>query len=209
MARYLESSCRKCRRYGTKLFLKGDRCASEKCAFEKRKYAPGQHGNTGRRPKVTDFGIHLVEKQKAKFYYGLMERQFERYYYEASSQRKIPTGERLVQLLELRLDNVIYRLGIAPSRAMSRQIVLHRKVFVNGHYVNIPSYRVKTGDVITFKPELKENVYVKHSMERNLAIPEWLVFDPSAYRAEVVNMPDKSTANAPFNDQLIVEFYSK
>ncbi len=209
MARYLESSCRRCRRYGTKLFLKGDRCSSEKCAFERRKYVPGQHGNSGRRAKVTDFGIHLVEKQKAKFYYGLMERQFERYYSEASSQRKIPTGDRLVQLLELRLDNVIYRLGIAPSRAMARQMVLHRKVFVNEKYVNIPSYRVKVGDRITFKSDAKENVYVKHSLERNLAVPEWLNFDSSNFHAEVVNLPDKGTANAPFNDQLVIEFYSK
>ncbi len=209
MARYLESSCRRCRRYGTKLFLKGDRCNSEKCAFERRKYPPGQHGNTGRRPKVTDFGIHLVEKQKAKFYYGLMERQFERYYYEASSQRKIPTGDRLVQLLELRLDNVVYRLGIVPSRAMARQMVLHRKVFVNDKYVNIPSFRVKPGDIVTFKQDFKDNIYVKHSMERNISVPEWLSFDPSALRAEIINLPDKEKANAPFNDQLIVEFYSK
>ncbi len=209
MARYTESSCRRCRRYGAKLFLKGDRCSSEKCAFDRRKYVPGQHGNTGRRVKVTDFGIHLVEKQKAKFYYGLMERQFARYYNEASKQRKIPTGDRLIQLLELRLDNVLYRLGIAPSRPMARQMVLHRKVFVNNHYVNIPSFRVKVGDIITFKSEVKDNVYVKHSLERNLAIPEWLSFDASAYQAEVLNLPDKETANAPFNDQLIVEFYSK
>lgn len=209
MARYTESKCKKCRRYGSKLFLKGDRCMGEKCAFQKRPNIPGQHGPTSRRGKMTDYGSHLIEKQKARFHYGIMESQFGRYYVEASRQRKIPTGDRLLQLLELRLDNVIYRLGITSSRPFARQIVLHRKVKVNNRYVNIPSYRVKPGDVITFNDDILGNVYVKSSLERGEAVPTWLNLSVSDKKAEVLSLPTKEEIKTPFNEQFIVEFYSK
>jgi len=209
MARYTESSCKKCRRYGSKLFLKGDRCMGEKCAFQKRPNIPGQHGPTSRRGKLTDYGSHLIEKQKARFHYGIMESQFSRYYVEASGQRKIPSGDRLLQLLELRLDNVIYRLGLASSRPFARQMVLHRKVKVNNRYVNIPSFRVKPGDVVTFKDEFLSNVYVKSSLEKGEVVPTWLSLNLADKKAEVLSLPTKEEIKTPFNEQLIVEFYSK
>jgi len=209
MARYTESKCKKCRRYGSKLFLKGDRCMGEKCAFQKRPNIPGQHGPTSRRGKMTDYGSHLIEKQKVRFHYGIMESQFGRYYVEASRQRKIPTGDRLLQLLELRLDNVIFRLGLTSSRPFARQIVLHRKVKVNNRFVNIPSYRVKPGDVITFNDDILGNVYVKSSLERGEAIPTWLNFSITDKKAEVLSLPTKEEIKTPFNEQFIVEFYSK
>lgn len=209
MARYTESKCKKCRRYGSKLFLKGDRCMGEKCAFQKRPNIPGQHGPTSRRGKMTDYGSHLIEKQKARFHYGIMESQFGRYYVEASRQRKIPTGDRLLQLLELRLDNVIYRLGLTSSRPFARQIVLHRKVKVNNRFVNIPSYRVKPGDVITFNDDILGNVYVKSSIERGEAVPTWLNLSLTDKKAEVLSLPTKEEIKTPFNEQFIVEFYSK
>ena len=209
MARYTESKCKKCRRYGSKLFLKGDRCMGEKCAFQKRPNIPGQHGPTSRRGKMTDYGSHLIEKQKVRFHYGIMESQFGRYYVEASRQRKIPTGDRLLQLLELRLDNVIFRLGLTSSRPFARQIVLHRKVKVNNRFVNIPAYRVKPGDVITFNDDILGNVYVKSSLERGEAIPTWLNFSITDKKAEVLSLPTKEEIKTPFNEQFIVEFYSK
>jgi len=209
MARYTNSVCKKCRRYSAKLFLKGDKCLSDKCTFQKRSTIPGQHGVTTRRPKMTDYGAHLVEKQKAKFYYGIMETQFRKYYIAASKQRKIPTGERLIQLLELRLDNVIYRLGLTASRNMARQFVLHRKVYVNQHYVNIPSFRVKPGDQITFTNDFFSNVHVKAALERDNPAPSWIKLDKAERKAEIINLPSKEDTNAPFNEQFIVEFYSK
>lgn len=158
---------------------------------------------------MTDYGSHLVEKQKARFHYGIMESQFSRYYVEASRQRKIPTGDRLLQLLELRLDNVIYRLGLTTSRPFARQIVLHRKVKVNNRFVNIPSYRVKPGDVITFQDDILGNVYVKSSLERGEAIPTWLNLSITDKKAEVLSLPTKEEIKTPFNEQFIVEFYSK
>lgn len=209
MAKYTDSKCKKCRRYGSKLFLKGDRCMGEKCAFQKRPNIPGQHGPTSRRAKLTDYGSHLIEKQKARFHYGIMETQFGRYYAEASRQRKIPTGDRLLQLLELRLDNVIFRLGLTSSRPFARQMVLHRKVQVNNRYVNIPSFRVKPGDIITFKDDLLSNVYVKSSLEKGEAVPTWLSLSLADKKAEILSLPTKEEIKTPFNEQLIVEFYSK
>ncbi len=209
MARYTNSVCKKCRRYGAKLFLKGDKCMGDQCTFQKRSTIPGQHGVTSRRAKMTDYGSHLVEKQKAKFYYGIMETQFRRYYLEASKQRKIPTGDRLIQLLELRLDNIIYRLGLTSSRNMARQFVLHRKVLVNQHYVNIPSFKVKPGDQITFTNDFFSNVHIKTSLERDNPAPSWIKFDKGERKAEIINLPSKEDTNAPFNEQFIVEFYSK
>ena len=209
MARYTQASCKRCRRYGEKLFLKGDKCNTKKCPFETRPTVPGMHGQTGRRRKITDYGIHLHEKQKAKFYYGVMEAQFKGYYNEAARQRKIPTGDRLIQLLESRLDNVVYRLGIATSRAHARQIILHRKVKINGRFCNIPSYRIKPGEKITFVPSVNDNVYVKEAMSRNTSVGEWLQFNAEAMEAEILALPTKELVQVPFNEQFIVEFYSK
>jgi len=209
MARYLESSCKVCRRLGNKLILKGDKCIGEHCPINKKPYIPGQHGPVKRRTKITDYGIHLLEKQKAKFYYCLMEKQFKRYFEEASRQRKIPTGERLIQLLELRLDNVIYRSGIGISRNISRQFVLHRKVFVNGKYVNIASFQVKPGDVIKLKEDFRDNIFVKAALEKKVNIPSWFSFDSNKFEIEIIKLPPREEINVPFDDQLIVEFYSK
>ena len=210
MARYTQPSCKRCRRYGEKLFLKGDKCNSKKCPFEQKPKIPGMHGQSGRRPpKITDYGMHLHEKQKAKFYYGVMETQFKGYYNESARQRKIPTGDRLVQLLELRLDNVVYRLGLATSRAHARQIVLHRKVKVNGKYCNIPSYSVKPGEKITFVSTLKDNVFVKEALSKTNTVGEWLQFNADKIEAEILSLPDKAQIQVPFNEQFVVEFYSK
>jgi small subunit ribosomal protein S4 len=209
MARYLESACKVCRRLGNKLVLKGDKCISEKCPVNRRPYIPGQHGPVKRRTKITDYGIHLLEKQKAKFYYCLMEKQFKKYFEEASRQRRIPTGERLIQLLEQRLDNIIYRSGLGISRNMSRQFVLHRKVFVNGKYVNIPSYQVKPSDVITLKEAFRDNIYIKSALEKKANLPSWIKFDSNKYEIEILKLPPREEIDVPFDEQLIVEFYSK
>jgi len=209
MARYIEPLCKKCRRLGMKLFLKGEKCLAEKCPFQKRSYMPGQHGPMIRRGKLTDYGVHLVEKQKAKFYYGLMEEQFRKYFEEASRQRKIPTGERLIQLLEKRLDNILYRTGIGTSRQMARQFVLHKEILVNGRCVSIPSYRARTGDKITVKNKLKSNVYALSFKERNITPPAWLNIDKEKFEIEILREPLREEISVPFNEQLIVEFYSK
>jgi small subunit ribosomal protein S4 len=209
MARYIQPLCKKCRRLGVKLFLKGDKCLSDKCPMQRRSYIPGQHGLMGRKGKITDYGAHLIEKQKAKFHYGLMEEQFRRYFEKASRQRKIPTGERLIQLLEKRLDNVLYRAGVGTSRQMSRQFVLHKKVYVNGKSVNIPSYSVRAGDKVTFKDSLKNNVYALSFKERNISPPAWMNIDKDKWEIEILKEPSKEEVSVPFNEQLIVEFYSK
>lgn len=209
MARYIDPSCKKCRRLNIKLFLKGEKCLSEKCPFQKRSYMPGQHGPLSRRRKLTDYGVHLIEKQRAKFYYGLMEKQFRRYFEEASRQRKIPTGERLIQLLEKRLDNVLYRCGIGISRQMARQFILHKKVLVNERYVNIPSFNVKAGDKITVSDDLKNNVYALAFKESNINPPPWVSVDKERFEIEVLREPLREEISVPFNEQLIIEFYSK
>lgn len=210
MSRYIQPVCKRCRRFGVKLFLKGDKCASDKCPLQKRAYIPGQHGPTGRRIKITDYGTHLFEKQKAKFYFGVTEEQFRRYFDQASRQRKIPTGDKLIQILEKRLDNVLYRAGIGVSLQMSRQFVLHNKVYVNGRSVNIPSYSVRVGDKITFKESLKNNIYANYSLkERNISPPSWMSVDKDKWGIEILNEPSREDFSVPFNEQLIVEFYSK
>ncbi|MDD4029074.1 MAG: 30S ribosomal protein S4 [Caldisericia bacterium] len=209
MARFIQPSCKRCRRYGEKLFLKGDKCNTKKCPFEIRPRVPGMHGQSGRRKKITDYGIHLHEKQKAKFYYGVMESQFKGYYNEAARQRLIPTGDRLIQLLESRLDNVVFRLGLATSRAHARQIILHRKVKVNNHFCNIPSYSVRPGEKISFVSSVKDNVFVKEALSRNASVSEWITFNAENMEAEVLSLPQKEQVQVPFNEQFIVEFYSK
>ncbi|NLL45634.1 MAG: 30S ribosomal protein S4 [Clostridiales bacterium] len=209
MARYTDAVCRLCRREGQKLFLKGDRCYTDKCAVVRRPYAPGQHGQ-GRRSKVSEYGTQLREKQKAKRYYGVLERQFEGYF-ELASKKKGQTGENLLSILESRLDNVVYRLGFAMSRAEARQLVRHGHFTVNGKKVNIPSYLVKQGEIISLKDSSKSLEKIKAVIEANSfrQPPKWLDFDRNAMVAKVVALPEKNDIDLPIQEHLIVEYYSK
>ena len=208
MARYTDAVCRLCHREGQKLFLKGDRCYTDKCAVVRRSYAPGQHGQ--RRAKVSEYGNQLREKQKAKRYYGVLERQFEGYF-ELASKRKGQTGENLLSILESRLDNVVYRLGFAMSRAEARQLVRHGHFTVNGRKVNIPSYLVKPGEVITLKESSKSLEKIKSVVEANSfrQPPKWLDYDRDNLVAKVVALPTKEDIDLPIQEHLIVELYSK
>ncbi len=209
MGKYIGSSCRLCRREGEKLFLKGSRCATHRCAFDRRSYAPGQHG-AGRRTKLSNYGLQLREKQKVKRTYGLYEKQFKNYFAKAARGKGV-TGEVLLQFLERRLDNVIYRLGFCTSRRQARQLVGHGFVFVNDHRVNIPSFLTKQNDeiFIRFKKKGKQNVddSVKASQDR--AVPEWLEVDHTHYKAKVKRLPERDDVGFPVNEQLIVELYSR
>jgi small subunit ribosomal protein S4 len=209
MARYTGAVCRLCRREGMKLFLKGERCYTEKCAIEKRNFPPGQHGKS-RRSKMAGYGIQLREKQKVKRIYGVLEDQFRRYFEAADRQRGI-TGETLLQLLERRLDNVIYRLGLATSRAQARQLVRHGHFLVNGKKVDIPSYSVRPGDVVGIRPGSQKNPTIAHAIEevKGRGIPGWLSFDAGEQAGKVVSVPTREQINLPVQEQLIVELYSK
>jgi small subunit ribosomal protein S4 len=209
MARYTGPVCKLCRREGEKLFLKGARCFSAKCAFEKRAYLPGQHGQT-RRGKLSEYGIQLREKQKLKRMYGVLEAQFRSYYEKASRQKGI-TGENLLQILESRLDNVIYRLGFAPSRNAARQMVLHSHFIVNGRQVNVPSFRVKSGDVITVKEKSRKMSAIHDSMRRlkDDALVPWLRVDKAKMEGEFVEKPSRQDIPIMVQENLIVELYSK
>lgn len=208
MARNLDPSCKQCRREGVKLFLKGARCESDKCAMERRSYPPGEHGRG--RVKETEYLLQLREKQKAKRIYGVLERQFRRYYGRASRQQGI-TGENLLCLLESRLDNVIYRGGLASSRQDARQLVRHGHVLVNGRKVNIPSYEVRVGDVVELKDKSKDMVRVLQAVrlaEGRPVVP-WLRVDHDRRRIEVVSRPKREDIDIPVKEHLIVELYSK
>ena len=210
MARHREAVCRLCRREGQKLFLKGLRCFTEKCAIEKRNFVPGQHGQA-RRPKIAGYGLQLREKQKVKRTYGLLERQFRSYFHKAE-KAKGPTGENLIVMLERRLDNVVNRIGFGASKAQARQLVLHGHVNVNGKKVNIPSYLVRVGEEITLKPNMHQNTMVLEA--RNVAQSQntvpWLEIDRDNFKARVVALPKRENIQTPaFNEQLIVELYSK
>ena len=208
MARYIGPVCRLCRREGMKLFLKGERCYTEKCAIEKRNFAPGQHGKS-RKSKLAGYGVQLREKQKVKRIYGVLEDQFRRYFEQAERTRGI-TGETLLQLLERRLDNVTYRLGLATSRAQARQLVRHGHFTVNGRKVDIPSYSVKVGDVVTVRESSRNNASILHAVEevKGRGVPEWLALD-GAMQGKVVSVPTREQINLPVQEQLIVELYSK
>ena len=207
MARYTEAVCRMCRREGQKLFLKGDRCYT-KCALENRSYPPGQHGQG--RSKSSEYGQQLREKQKAKRYYGVLESQF-RSYYEMAERRQGKTGENLLSILECRLDNVVYRLGFAMSRAEARQMVSHGHFTVNGRKVNIPSYQVKPGMVITLKESSRGLEKIKANVETNSSrpAPKWLEYDANNMIAKVVAVPARDDIDLPIEERLIVELYSK
>ena len=210
MARHREAVCRLCRKEGQKLFLKGLRCFTEKCAIEKRNFVPGQHGQS-RRPKTVGYGLQLREKQKVKRTYGLLERQFRGYFHKAE-KAKGPTGENLIVMLERRLDNVVRRIGLAGSHAQARQFVLHGHVTVNGRKVNIPSFLVSVGDEVALNPKMRENVMILEA--RNVAQSQntapWLDIDRENFKARVVALPKRENVQTPaFNEQLIVELYSK
>jgi small subunit ribosomal protein S4 len=192
-----------------KLFLKGERCYTEKCAIEKRNFAPGQHGKT-RKSKLVGYGVQLREKQKVKRIYGVLEDQFRRYFEQAERTRGI-TGETLLQLLERRLDSVAYRLGFGTSRAQARQLVRHGHFTVNGRKVNIPSYSVKPGDVVAVRQSSRKNAVILHALEevKGRGVPEWLTFDGEAMSATIGSVPTRAQINLPVQEQLIVELYSK
>lgn len=207
MARYTESKCRLCRREGLKLFLKGDRCNTDKCALDRRNYAPGQHGQSRR--KRSDYGTQLREKQKVKRAYGVLERQF-RLYFERAEAMKGVTGENLLQLLERRLDNVVFRIGLGASRAEARQIVRHRHFAINGVTVDIPSYQVKQGDELEVRAGSKEHprlVTLAESAIRN--VPGWLEINRGEMKARVVALPTRTDIDLDVQEALIVELYSK
>ena len=208
MARYTDAVCRLCRREGQKLFLKGDRCYTEKCAVDRRQYAPGQHGQG--RAKASEYGTQLREKQKAKRYYGVLENQF-RNYFDKAIKMKGKTGENLLSLLERRLDNTVYRLGFAMSRAEARQLVLHGHFTINGRKVNIPSFIVKPGMIVALKESSRSLDKFKSVIEANSfrQPPKWLDYDAGTLSAKVVANPAREDIDLPVSEQLIVELYSK
>ncbi|MBI5788864.1 MAG: 30S ribosomal protein S4 [Candidatus Schekmanbacteria bacterium] len=208
MARYCEASCRLCRREGVKLFLKGARCTGEKCAIEKRNYAPGMHGQ--KRGKLSDYGIQLREKQKAKRIYGLIEVQFKNFFHKAERQKGV-TGTNLLVLLERRLDNVVYRMGFASSRKQARQLVRHAGFLLNGRKINIPSYLVKTGDVIAVEEKSRELVCILDAIKnmREQAIPKWVEVSFDHKTGTITALPTREDIDLPVKEQQIVELYSK
>ena len=208
MARYTGADCRLCRREGIKLFLKGDRCYGDKCAIERRPYPPGQAGK--KRPRDSEYRVQLREKQKTKRIYGLLEKQFRGYYKIASRQPGI-TGENLLRLLESRLDNVVYRLGFAKSRDEARQIVRHNHITVNGRRVNIPSYRVRPGDLVAVGAKSRDLLVIKTSLisSEKIEVPGWLEVDIEKLHGKVLSLPTREMIDAPVREQLIVELYSK
>jgi len=209
MARYLDAKCRLCRREGEKLFLKGAKCYSDKCPIERRPYAPGMHGQ-GRRVKVSNYGIQLREKQKVKRIYGLQEKQFLRYFKIADKMPGI-TGLNLLQLLESRLDNVVYRMGLAASRTEARQVVRHKLVAVGGRVLNIPSYRVRLGDHVEIVTAAKEHLRIKAASETagQRGLPEWLDMDLTTFAGVYRELPTRDQLDPNIREQLIVELYSK
>lgn len=210
MAKYTGPKCRQCRREGERLFLKGEKCYSSKCTIENRPFAPGQHGQSRRRPRTSDYALQLREKQKLRRIYGVLERQFRRYYQEAD-RGKGSTGENLLQLLESRLDNVVYRMGFSASKAEARQLVRHNGVVVNGRKMNIPSYQVKANDVVAVSDKAKQQLRIQGAMEmaQQRGFPEWLDVDPGKLEGTFKAPPERSELPAEINESLVVELYSK
>ena len=208
MARYKDEQCRICRREGQKLFLKGSRCYSDKCSVTRRNYAPGQHGQ--KRTKLSEYGTQLREKQKTRSFYGVGEKQF-RKYFEMASNKKGITGTNLLQILESRLDNVVYRLGLGVSRPQARQIVTHGNIEVNGVKTDVASYLVKPGDVIAVRENRKDNTIIKANLEAGAArpVPEWLELDSKNLSAKVLRVVNREEIDLPVEEHMIVEFYSK
>lgn len=209
MARNIGAACRRCRRENLKLFLKGDRCYSDKCAFERRAFGPGQHGQSRFR-KVSDYAVQLREKQKVKSIYGMLEKQFKLTFQKAESQKGV-TGENLLIMLERRLDNSVFRSGFASSRSQARQLVRHKHILVNGKKVNIPSFLVSENDVITLKEKSRANAAINESLEAvaRRGVPSWLELEKDSYKATVKALPNREELTLPIQEQLIVELYSK
>ena len=211
MARYTGAVCRQCRRENQKLFLKGDRCYSDKCALARRSFVPGQHGQNQARKKVSEYGLQLRAKQKAKRYYGVLESQFA-HYFEMAERKSGITGENLLRILESRLDNIVYRAGFAMSRKEARQLVLHRHFTVNGQRVDIPSYLVKPGDVIEVREKSRASVKFKRLLGEDAPVvnlPKWLTRDKNTLQGTVAAMPARDDIDFPVEEHLIVELYSK
>jgi small subunit ribosomal protein S4 len=208
LARYNDSKCRICRREGTKLFLKGDRCFTDKCAYDRRPYAPGQHGRLRR--KMSDYAVQLREKQKVRRMYGILEKQFRSYFHKADQMRGV-TGTNLLVLLETRMDNVIYRLGFANSRNQARQLVRHGIFTLNGRRVDIPSMRVRVGDVISVREEARKVPVIQEAQEviARRGCPQWLEVEGADFKGTVKALPVREDIQFPINEQLIVELYSK
>ena len=207
MARYTDANCRLCRREGQKLFLKGERCYSTKCAMERRNFPPGQHGQ-GRRSKISEYGLQLREKQKAKRFYGLQETQFRNLFEKAARKQGI-TGDNLLIALETRLDNVVFRLGFASSRKEARQLVVHGHFIVNGNKVDVPSFTVQPGDVIKVKERSASSPKFKEVKEMSITVPSWVTVDVSKLEGNVVAIPTREEIDTPIAEHLIVELYSK
>lgn len=209
MARNLDPKCRQCRREGEKLFLKAEKCFTDKCAIEKRNFPPGQHGQR-RNQRLSDYGVQLREKQKVRRIYGVLESQFRSYYAEADRKKGV-TGENLLQLLESRLDNVTYRMGLGGSRTESRQIVKHNSILVNGKRVNIPSYQVKPGDVVSVVEASKNQLRIKGALDaaEQRGFPEWIEMDVKALKGTFKAVPQRDELPPSINESLIVELYSK
>lgn len=208
MARTIEPDCRQCRREGVKLFLKGERCTSKKCAMERRPVIPGQHGATKKRVTFTEYGTQLREKQKVKRIYGLLENQMRSYYEEAERMKGV-TGANMLSLIERRLDNVVYRMGIGASRSQSRQMVNHGLVTVNGKRVDIASYIVKVGDVIAIKENKQDLEPIKALKGMKIVMPKWLEFNSDALTGKVIALPTREDVDADIKEQLIIELYSR
>ena len=208
MARNLDAKCRQCRREGEKLFLKGDKCFTDKCALERRNYPPGQHGQKNSR--LSGYGVQLREKQKLRRIYGLLERQF-RTVYKKADQKKGNAGENLLQALESRLDNITYKMGFGASRSEARQIVRHNGILVNGKRVNIPSFQLRAGDVVEVAPAAKQHLRVKAASEAGAArgFPEWLEVDSTALKGTLKSLPQRSDLPSTINESLVIELYSK
>lgn len=208
MARNIGAACRLCRREGLQLFLKGERCFKDKCAIKRRNYPPGQHGK--RRVKLQGYGLQLREKQKVKRIYGILERQFRLYFHRASARKGV-TGENMLSFLERRLDNVVYRLGFAASRAQARQLVNHGHFTVAGRKVDIPSFQVCKGDVIDLREHSRKNATIQGNLDtaQGRGIPAWLELEPGAFRGRVVALPRREDIQMPIQENLIVELYSK
>ena len=208
MARTIEPDCRQCRREGCKLFLKGERCTTKKCAMERRPVIPGQHGNSKRRVAFSEYGTQLREKQKVKRMYGILEKQF-REYYEKARKVKGATGEQMLISIERRLDNVVYRMGIGRSRSQARQIVNHGLITVNGKRVNIPSFSVKVGDIIAIKENKQNNEIFKDLKGSKVVMPKWFEFDTNSLSGKILSLPTREDIDPDIKEQLIVELYSR
>ena len=208
MARYRGSVCRLCRREGIKLYIKGSRCETVKCAIEKRAFPPGEHGQG--RTKFSEYGVQLREKQKVKRIYGVLEKPFRNYFFKADKKKGV-TGENLLQSLELRFDNVVYRIGLAPSRNAARQLIRHKHFNVNGKKMNVPSYILKQGDIITPNPNKSKKKPVNEAIEsiKEKTLPEWLSFDTDSKQGIVQSLPTREDVKLPIEEQLIVELYSR